>query len=227
MILFYDIYIKFHNWSRALMNTAKWVQYGRACFMSSIALKKEIVEGPYLTTLVDMAADIVNVLRAGGKLLLCGNGGSAADAQHLAAELLIRLRSDVNRESLPAIALTMDSSTMTACGNDYGFECLYERMVQALGQPKDVLLGITTSGRSANVNRALKMAQSKGIMTLGFLGGSGGEALQYCDHAFVVPSKETARIQEAHITAGHVLMELIEEMMLEKKDLQRVDACIV
>lgn len=191
-------------------------------FLASIELKQQFLNGDYLDSLVTMAEVIVKSLSKGGKLMLCGNGGSAADAQHLAAELLIRLRSDVNRDSIPAIALTLDVSTITACGNDYGFECLYERLVQGLGHSGDVLLGITTSGRSQNVIRALKTAREKGITTLGFLGSNGGEALGVCDYTIVVPSKATDRIQEVHITAGHILMELIENLMLEKDLIKRM-----
>nr|WP_282189144.1 SIS domain-containing protein [Azospirillum sp. SYSU D00513] len=172
------------------------------------------MESGQLDSLAVMALRLADALSKGGRLLLCGNGGSAADAQHLAAELLVRLRSSVNRQGLPAIALTMDSSTLTACGNDYGYEVLFERMVETLGQPGDVLLGITTSGRSPNVIRALKAAQRRGILTLGFLGGDGGPALADCEIAFVVPSADTARIQESHITAGHALMEMVEDLLL-------------
>jgi len=133
----------------------------------------------------------------------------------------VRLRSSVNRQGLPAIALAMDSSTLTACGNDYGYEVLFERMVETLGRPGDVLLGITTSGRSPNVIRALQAAKRRGILTLGFLGGNGGPALADCDIAFTVPSTDTARVQESHITAGHALMELIEDVLLASGYLTR------
>lgn len=186
----------------------------RALFEASIVTKRAVLESGQLDRLAAMALRLADALSQGGRLLLCGNGGSAADAQHLAAELLVRLRSSVNRQGLPAIALTMDSSTMTACGNDYGYEVLFERMVETLGQPGDVLLGITTSGRSPNVIRALKAAQRRGIVTLGFLGGDGGPALADCEIAFVVPSTDTARIQESHITAGHALMEMVEDLLL-------------
>lgn len=188
----------------------------KAIFKTSAQIKEKIVAGDYLNVLLDMAKVITESIARGGKLMLCGNGGSAADAQHLAAELLIRLRSHVNRESIPAIPLAMDSSSITACGNDYGFDFLYERMVAGLGRPGDVLLGITTSGKSPNVIRALQYARKNGIKTMGFLGGTGGPALQDCDYAFLVPATDTGRIQESHITAGHVLMEMIEELMLAK-----------
>src|SRR5690349_13841139 len=163
-----------------------------------------------------MAEVIVKSIQNGGKLMLCGNGGSAADAQHLAAELLVRLRSNVNRDAIPAISLVLDTSTITACANDYGYECLFERMVQGLGKPGDVLLGLTTSGRSANVTRALKTARERGIVTLGFLGGDGGQTLQECDLSIVVPATDPNRVQEVHITLGHILMDLIEELIISK-----------
>jgi D-sedoheptulose 7-phosphate isomerase len=201
------------------MSTEKIV-YLRALFERSIALKQQVMEN-HLESIAQMADICVESLAAGGKLLVCGNGGSAADAQHLAAELLVRLRPDVNRDGIPAIALTMDSSTMTACGNDYGYEELFERMVMALGRKGDVLLGITTSGKSANVNNALRTARARGLRTIGLLGGNGGASLGECDAALVVPSRETGRIQESHITAGHALMELIEDGLLARGAVKR------
>lgn len=165
-------------------------------------------------TVVEMADRIARSLVAGGKLLLCGNGGSAADAQHLAAELLVRLRPEVERPGLPALALALDSSTLTAHANDLGFEGYYARMVETLGGVGDVLLGISTSGRSRNVVLALLAARAKGIVTLGLLGGDGGDALAACDLAVVVPSATTARVQEVHIALGHVLLELVEDELV-------------
>jgi D-sedoheptulose 7-phosphate isomerase len=164
-----------------------------------------------------MASIIAKSIQNGNKLLICGNGGSAADAQHLAAELLVRLKPKNNREGIPAIALAMDTSTITACGNDFGYEVLFERMVETLGVKGDVLLGITTSGNSDNVNRALTAARKNGIVCLGFLGSGGGSSPELCDEFFLVPSDDTARIQESHITAGHVLMELVENILIESK----------
>lgn len=153
-------------------------------------------------------------MRAGGKLFFCGNGGSAADAQHLATEWLVRLRSRVERPSWPAIALTLDPAAMTAGGNDYGFTEVFARPLAGLGRAGDVLFGITTSGRSPNVVRALETARSIGIVTVGLLGGDGGAAKALCDHALIVPSRETARIQELHITLGHVVLELLEDRLI-------------
>ena len=177
-------------------------------------VKQALIAGHQLDVLVQMADGIARSIAGGGKLMLCGNGGSAADAQHLAAELLVRLRPHVNRDAIAAIPLALDASSMTACGNDFGFEVLFERMVRALGRPGDVLLGITTSGRSKNVIRALEAARTMEIEPYGFLGGNGGPALQSCALAFTVPSEETGRIQESHITAGHALMELVEDKLM-------------
>jgi D-sedoheptulose 7-phosphate isomerase len=182
----------------------------RDALTDSIATKTVLREEgvDVIRAIAERFADAVG---AGHKLLFCGNGGSAADAQHLAAELLVRLRPDIDRQPFPAIALSMDMSTMTACSNDYGYETLYERMVQALGNEGDVLVGITTSGKSASILRALRRARELGIHTVGFLGSGGGPALQLCDLALVVPSATTSRIQESHITVGHIVMELVEE----------------
>ncbi len=180
----------------------------------SITLKTQVLTSNLPAITAQIAQPCADVIAQGGKILLCGNGGSAADAQHLAAELLVRLRPQVNRPGIPAIPLAMDSSSMTACGNDYSYTAYYARMTQALGRKGDLLIGITTSGASANVIEAFKMAREMGIGTLGFLGGSGGDALQWCDLALVVPSTETGRIQELHITLGHALMEGIEDLLL-------------
>ncbi len=153
-------------------------------------------------------------IRAGGRLFFCGNGGSAADAQHLATELLIRLRSSVERPSWSAVALTLDPTALTAGGNDYGFEQIFARPLSGLGRSGDVVFGITTSGKSPNVLRAFEMARAMGIVTVGMLGGDGGPARVLCDHVLLVPSTVTARIQEAHIALGHAVMELLEDRLI-------------
>jgi D-sedoheptulose 7-phosphate isomerase len=147
-------------------------------------------------------------VRAGGKILLFGNGGSAADAQHIAAELVIRYKAE--RAPIAAIALTTDTSALTACGNDFGFEALFERQIEALGRPHDVVIAISTSGNSANVLRGLRQAKAMGLQTLGLGGGTGGQMQPLCDALIVVPSAVTARIQEMHITIGHVLCKALE-----------------
>ncbi len=183
-------------------------------FNESIALKQKVIDTGVLVDLAHIADVISDSIAKGGRLYLCGNGGSAADAQHLAAELLIRLRSSVNRDSLPALSLATDISSVTACGNDYGFDDIFARPLAGLGRAGDVLLGITTSGKSPNVIKAFMKAREMGIKTIGFLGATGLPALDYCDLAFLVPSMDTARIQEVHITAWHALMETIEDNLL-------------
>ena len=185
-------------------------------FKDSISVKEQILADKSYEVLLEAGDVISNSISNAGKLLLCGNGGSAADAQHLAAEFLIRLTSDVNRESIPALSLAQDTSTLTACINDYGSDNVFKRVFSALSAKGDVLLVITTSGNSKNIIETLKLAKERGIYSLGFLGNGGGEALSYCDSAFVVPSTVTARIQESHITAGHALLQYVEDSLLEK-----------
>jgi len=183
-------------------------------FLKSIQTKQACLDQG-LNCIEEMGRMISKSIEQGGKIMLCGNGGSAADAQHLAAEMLIRLRPVNNREGVAAITLAQDTSTITACGNDLGYEKLYERMTASLGKKGDCLIGITTSGNSENIILAMKTAQEMGIKVFGFLGCGGGEALKYCDEAFIVPSNDTGRIQEAHITAGHALMECVEDRLIE------------
>jgi len=188
----------------------------KSLFKKSIALKIKCVKEGF-GSIIRMSDAIVESIINGGKLLLCGNGGSAADAQHLAAELVVRLRPAYNRRGLPAIALAMDTSTITACGNDYSYDMLYARTLESIGCSGDCLLGITTSGNSPNVFNAMELAKEMNIQTFGFLGAGGGKVLELCDEAFLVPGDETGRIQECHITAGHALMEHIEDQLIEKK----------
>ena len=184
-------------------------------FQESINVKTQVLDSGIVKNLVSMGVLSVKAIQEGNKLMLCGNGGSAADAQHLAAEMLVRLRPNNNRKGVPAIALAQDTSTITACGNDFGYDKLFERLVKTLGREGDVLIVITTSGNSKNIIAAMRAAKKLGIFVFGFLGSKGGEALKYCDEAFVVPSNNTGRIQESHITAGHALMELIEDELLD------------
>jgi D-sedoheptulose 7-phosphate isomerase len=153
-------------------------------------------------------------LSLGGKILLCGNGGSAADAQHLAAEFLVRLRSNVNRKPFPAIALTMDVSTITACANDYSFKNLFSRNLDAIGNENDILITLSTSGNSKNIIEVLKMAKKKKIFSVAFLGNNGGKAKNLANLGIIVPSKSTARIQEAHIFLGHIIFEQVEDLLI-------------
>ena len=183
-------------------------------FKQSILTKQNCIEQGF-QSLYQIGDSVTQSIQNGGKIMLCGNGGSAADAQHLAAEMLVRLRPMNNREGVAAMTLAQDTSTITACGNDFGYDMLYERVLRSLGKKGDCLIGISTSGNSKNVILAMKAAQEMGIKVFGFLGCKGGEALKYCDEVFIVPSDDTGRIQEAHITAGHALMEYIEDRLIE------------
>ena len=159
-------------------------------------------------TVLAVSDRIAKCFRDGGKLLLAGNGGSAADAQHIAAEFVVRYTFD--RAPLPAIALTTDTSALTAAGNDYGYEHVFERQVRALGRAGDVFIGYTTSGKSANVLAALKAAREMGIVTVGFTGTAGIAMKSVCDFVLIAPSSVTAQIQQIHITAGHAICGIVE-----------------
>ena len=161
----------------------------------------------------DLAQKIITCLEAGGKVLFFGNGGSAADAQHLAAELVVRYR--LNRKALPAIALTTDTSILTACGNDFGFETIYARQIEALANQGDVAIGISTSGNSPNVIAALSAAKTKGCLTVAFTGENANKCSGLADLTFQAPSSVTARIQECHLLVGHIISELIESAIIE------------
>ena len=161
---------------------------------------------------------IFQKLQKGGKIMLCGNGGSAADAQHLAAEFIVRLRPHVNRKPIAAMTLAQDISTITACGNDYDFNVQFSRSLEALGKKNDILIAISTSGNSSNIIQVLKKAKRLGIYTIGFLGNSGGGGKKKkCNLPIIVQSKNTARIQESHIFLGHYIFENLENKLLKKK----------
>jgi D-sedoheptulose 7-phosphate isomerase len=185
------------------------------------AIEKEIAEHlkvaetmSSLTNKIEIAAQLcIDTLQEGGKLLIFGNGGSAADAQHIAAELVGRYK--VNRKGLSALALTTDSSALTAIGNDFGYKSLFDRQVEALANKGDVLIGISTSGKSINVINALKLGSQLQCKTIGFSGNDGGQMNNICDVNLVIPSKDTPRIQEMHIVLGHTICHLID---LEFKD---------
>jgi D-sedoheptulose 7-phosphate isomerase len=181
----------------------------RSRLKDNAAIKKamwqdEIVIG----TIAEIAATIVDSFRTGRKVLLCGNGGSASDANHIAAELVGRFVSD--RAPLPAISLAANTSTVTAIGNDYAFEEIFSRQVHGLGRPGDVLIGLSTSGNSENVVRAVQVAKENGLTTVAFTGSGGGRLLEIADLGLQIPDENTARIQEAHITAAHIICELVE-----------------
>lgn len=161
-------------------------------------------------TIIDAADRICSSLRNKGKILLCGNGGSAADCQHIAAEFMIRLSHHINRPALPAIALTTDTSNLTAGGNDIGFENVFARNVEGLGNEGDILIAISTSGNSPNIIKAVDMAKEKKMTVVAFLGGTGGKLKGMVDVPVIIPSSNTQRIQEGHITVAHIICELVE-----------------
>jgi len=166
-------------------------------------------------TIVQAASLMIQCLQSGGKLLFFGNGGSAADAQHLAAEFVGRFV--LERQGLPAIALTTDSSILTSVGNDYGFDQVFARQIEALGQPNDVAVGISTSGNSPNVIEAVKKAKKQNVKTIGLAGKDGGALAKSVDLAITVFSTNTARVQECHIAIGHILCELVENELSKTK----------
>lgn len=174
--------------------------------------------------ILNMSDDIIEIvqiikkkLKKGGKILFCGNGGSAADAQHLAAEFLVRLRPNVNRKPIAALSLAQDTSTITACGNDYSYEDIFLRPFQALVNKNDILFCISTSGNSKNILKVLKEAKKRKIYSVGLLGSDGGRAKKLCDKPLIVKSKITARIQECHIFLGHFILEKVEDYIISKK----------
>ncbi|QEM67081.1 D-sedoheptulose 7-phosphate isomerase [Geobacter sp. FeAm09] len=171
----------------------------------------EVMERDMAPLIAEMAALLTSALKSGGKLLVMGNGGSAADAQHFAAEIVGRFK--MERRALPAVALTTDTSILTAIGNDYGFEAVFSRQVEALAAAGDVVVGISTSGNSPNVLKAFQAARERGCRTVGLLGRDGGSIKGGCDLALVVPSDDTPRIQEGHIAIIHIVCDLVERSL--------------
>ncbi len=181
----------------------------RESLEESAATKKAILNSCFED--ISRAVTIVrDALKKDNKILLCGNGGSAADSQHIATELTIQLSHEIKRKGLPAIALTTDTSALTAGGNDIGFENTFARLVEALGRKGDVLVCLSTSGNSENIIRAVEKAHENGMTVIGLLGKDGGKVKSRCDLPIVVPSDNTQRIQEGHITIGHIVSELVE-----------------
>jgi D-sedoheptulose 7-phosphate isomerase len=179
---------------------------------ASIATKQAVLEA-HVDTLGRIAGILTGALCRGNKILFCGNGGSAADSQHLAAELIGRFRRE--RAALPAIALTTDTSILTALANDYSYDLVFARQVEAFGREGDVVVGISTSGNSPNVLRAMDTAKALGLHTIGLTGASGGKLKDMVDVCFCVPSNDTCHIQETHITVGHAVCELIEKELFD------------
>lgn len=180
----------------------------RQRFLDHLEVAQAVMDSGILEQIARIAAAIKKALAAGHKVLFCGNGGSAADSQHLAAEFVGRFQKE--RRGLPAIALTVDTSILTAVGNDYGYDKVFARQVQALAQAGDVLIGISTSGNSANVVQAIELARSMGVYCAGMTASGGGKMAALCDECIAVPAKVTARAQEMHILIGHILCELVD-----------------
>lgn len=180
--------------------------------IEGIRLKEDVLNNHQMLADIEVVGNlIVQTLRQGHKVLLCGNGGSAADAQHIAAELVGRFVTE--REGLPAIAMTTDTSILTAVSNDYGFDHVYERQTAALGTKGDILIALSTSGNSPNIEYALRKAQSMKITTVGLLGRDGGRCKTLCDYSFIIHHAESARIQEVHITIGHILCGIVDNKL--------------
>ena len=180
--------------------------------LASIETKQKLLEECH-TSLLSSAEALIRCIAARGKILLCGNGGSAADCQHIAAEFVSVLNRSFPRPGLAAIALTTDSSLLTASANDFGFDGIFERQVQAFGRPGDVLVGISTSGNSENVVRAIRYCRAHEIVTVGLTGQPGGAVAELSDICIAVPSEVTQYIQEAHIMIGHILCDLVEQSL--------------
>ncbi|WP_313801736.1 D-sedoheptulose 7-phosphate isomerase [Cytobacillus sp.] len=178
--------------------------------IDSIQVKQNIINDKKLMELIEQVSlQAIEVYKKGNKIILGGNGGSAADAQHIAGELVSRFYFD--RPGLPALALTTDTSILTAIGNDYGYERLFSRQIQANGNQGDMFIGISTSGNSPNILKALEECKAQNIMTVGLTGGQGGLMEELCDYCIKVPSNETPRVQESHILIGHIICSIVEE----------------
>jgi D-sedoheptulose 7-phosphate isomerase len=183
-------------------------------------LEQNILAHQNILSMSDEITEIVQIIKKkikkGGKILFCGNGGSAADAQHLAAEFIVRLRPHINRQPLPALTLAQDTSTITACGNDYSFEDIFLRSFQSLAQKNDILFCITTSGNSKNILKVLAEAKKQKVFSIGLLGKKGGKAKKLCNKKLIITSDNTARIQECHIFLGHFILEKVEDLIINK-----------
>ena len=182
----------------------------RELVKASISVKEQILQNDQLISTVDkIATSITQALRNGNRVYFCGNGGSAADAQHLAAEFSGRFYTD--RDALPAEALHCNTSYLTAVANDYSYDVVYSRLIKGIGLKGDFLVGLSTSGNSGNIVKAFETAREKGIVTVGFTGDSGGKMKELSDYLINVPSTDTPRIQESHILLGHIICQLVEE----------------
>lgn len=177
-----------------------------------IKIKKKLIKD--FKVFGRIKSEILNCLNGSGKIFICGNGGSAAHAQHLAAEFMIRLRPEINRRPYPVISLALDTSTLTACSNDYGYNKIFSRPLEALGSNKDILIILSTSGKSKNIIEVLKLAKKKKMFSIGFLGNDGGQAKSLCDFKYIVPSKSVPIIQEIHMFLGHLIFEAVEDELM-------------
>ncbi len=188
-----------NNYSELIQNTIQ----------ESIETKQKLIND-LIPQISEVANFISDAVKENKLLMFCGNGGSAADAQHIVAELVIRFRGNINRRAIKAMALTVDPSIMTAGGNDIGYDNIFAREVEAYASAGDILIGISTSGNSPNVKKAIEEAKQRGAKSVALLGGSGGEIKGMCDYEIIVPSKVTARVQESHILIGHIICDIIE-----------------
>ena len=182
--------------------------------LESIQVKEEILRNQ-IESIAQIAELMIDCLKKDGKVIVFGNGGSASDSQHIAAELVGRFKKD--RSALASVALTTNTSILTSLANDYGYDVVFSRQVEALGKKNDVVLGISTSGKAKNVTLGIKQAKKMGIKTVAFSGGDGGDIVKLADLSLVVPSKITARIQEAHITIAHIICEIIEQELCQEQ----------
>lgn len=190
------------------------MEHIKRIIQASIDTKKKILTDQSLLETIGKAVDVItNAFKKGNRVYFCGNGGSAADAQHLAAEFSGRFYTD--RKALPAEALHCNTSYLTAVANDYGYDVVYSRMIDGIGQPGDVLVGLSTSGNSENIMKAFNVAKEKGMTSIAFTGETGGKMKGMADHLINVPSKDTPRIQESHITIGHIICQMVEEKIFK------------
>ena len=183
---------------------------------ASISVKQLLLEDEVITNTIATCVDVITTaFKQGNKVLFCGNGGSAADAQHLAAEFSGRFY--IDRDALPAEALHCNTSYLTAVGNDYSYDVIFSRMIKGMGKPGDILIGLSTSGNSTNIVNAFEMAKTKGMITIGLTGFTGGMMKEISNYLLNVPSTDTPRIQESHILLGHIICELVEERIFGKE----------
>jgi len=182
--------------------------------LDSIKIKKKLLNKKYRSIINDIISEIFLKIKTGKKVFICGNGGSAADAQHLSAEFVIRLNPKKNREAYPLISLCADATNITACSNDFGFTNIFKRNLEALGQNGDLLIVLSTSGNSMNIIKAIKQAKKMNIKTIGFLGLTGGKCSALTDIELLIPSQNVARIQESHMFLGHHILNEVEKKLI-------------